>query len=350
MKNAKSSSFVAPDHIIRAAGAWLARRDGGFTQQEQSAFDRWVAADSRHAAAVAQLELAFNAFDRLPTPREPGILPDPDVLAPRERSRWLHPFGGFGLAAAAAIAVVLLRPAVPTGTLSHHIASSRTATDHVTLSDGSVVTLNQDTDLKEEFSATERLIVLVRGEAHFEVAKDSRRPFVVVAGEVATRAVGTAFNVRLSAKSVEVLVTEGKVQLTRTTGREPLRRSARVDEAQDLTLPLTAGHRAVLPLAHTDFEPTITRLTDAEIGRGLAWQPRFRELNNASLAEIVAELNRQPGDGRPQIIITDPELAGLRLGGRIYADRPEVLVRLLENTFNLRIEHNGNTITLRRAP
>ena len=52
---------------------------------------------------------------------------------------------------------------------------------------------------------------LVRGEAHFVVAADASRPFVVSAGAVSVRAVGTEFVVRYSAREIGVLVTEGRV-------------------------------------------------------------------------------------------------------------------------------------------
>ena len=50
-----------------------------------------------------------------------------------------------------------------------------------------------------------------RGEAHFQVAKNANRPFVVQAGAVEFRAVGTAFDVQLGATQVQMIVTEGRV-------------------------------------------------------------------------------------------------------------------------------------------
>ena len=44
------------------------------------------------------------------------------------------------------------------------------------------------------------------------MSKDPERPFLVSAGEVTVRAVGTAFDVRLAPTAVEVLVTEGVIR------------------------------------------------------------------------------------------------------------------------------------------
>ena len=60
------------------------------------------------------------------------------------------------------------------------------------LDDGTVVELNGGAEIEVQFTAAERRLRLVRGEAHFQVAKNPLRPFVVEAGGVAVRAVGTA--------------------------------------------------------------------------------------------------------------------------------------------------------------
>jgi transmembrane sensor len=81
------------------------------------------------------------------------------------------------------------------------------------LPDGSVVDLNTDSKVDVTFTPSERRVQLAHGEAHFSVAKDPARLFVVEAHGVAVVAVGTAFAVRLRSESVEVLVCEGRVRV-----------------------------------------------------------------------------------------------------------------------------------------
>ncbi|MGH7956064.1 MAG: iron-containing alcohol dehydrogenase, partial [Opitutaceae bacterium] len=76
---------------------------------------------------------------------------------------------------------------------------------------GSVVELNVDADILVDFSPVRRAVRLVRGEAHFTVATDAARPFVVSAGGVEVRAVGTGFAVHFAPQEIAVLVTEGQV-------------------------------------------------------------------------------------------------------------------------------------------
>lgn len=67
----------------------------------------------------------------------------------------------------------------------------------VVLSDGSQVWLNTDSRLTfpERFVGQERVVTL-HGEAYFKVAKDAKRPFIVLAGNIETRVLGTEFNFR----------------------------------------------------------------------------------------------------------------------------------------------------------
>src|SRR5690606_15794255 len=82
------------------------------------------------------------------------------------------------------------------------------------LEDGSQVTLNANSSLKfpETFSDTLREVILY-GEAFFEVASDVERPFVVMAGNVSTVALGTSFNIRndTSEHKTTVSLATGKV-------------------------------------------------------------------------------------------------------------------------------------------
>jgi transmembrane sensor len=57
----------------------------------------------------------------------------------------------------------------------------------VPLGDGSVMTINSDTELKVHLAKHMRQIELAQGEAWFEVAKDAARPFVVASGNARPR-------------------------------------------------------------------------------------------------------------------------------------------------------------------
>src|SRR5262249_47517094 len=90
------------------------------------------------------------------------------------------------------------------------------AVETVELPDGSILRVNADSAVDIAYTRNERRIFLTRGEANFSVLQDVKRPFVVRIDEVEVHAIGTTFNVRREADAINVLVTEGRVQLDAT--------------------------------------------------------------------------------------------------------------------------------------
>jgi len=88
----------------------------------------------------------------------------------------------------------------------------------LTLHDGSKVILNSGSTLKyvKNFEADKRILYL-NGEAFFEVAKDSFRPFSVISGDVVTTAFGTSFNIRAyKNEDLNISLLTGKVAIDLT--------------------------------------------------------------------------------------------------------------------------------------
>jgi len=83
----------------------------------------------------------------------------------------------------------------------------------VRLADGSQVRLDTDSELKVRFGKADRKVELVRGRAFFEVAHDASRPFLVQAGEITVRAVGTRFDVRRFGAVTRVVLVDGRVEV-----------------------------------------------------------------------------------------------------------------------------------------
>jgi transmembrane sensor len=81
------------------------------------------------------------------------------------------------------------------------------------LADGSSVRLDTDTRLTVALSASARRVHLMQGQAYFEVAHDTSRPFTVEAGPMQVRAVGTKFDVRQDGQTARVTLVEGVVEV-----------------------------------------------------------------------------------------------------------------------------------------
>ncbi len=333
--------------IDQAAADWLARRYAGFSAAEAAEFERWRQADPRHALAYAGLEATWKLLDGVRAPGAEPVAPDPDALLPRARRFRLRPLVP-ALALAAALVVAYLGWWRPAQRAARHFSDDAVTAvggiHKLVLPDGSVVRLNTDSRVEVRYTADERRVRLVRGEAHFTVAKNPTRPFYVEAGRVAVRAVGTAFNVRLQREAVEVLVTEGQVRVDDRARGETLL-APRAPAAAPLLL---AGERAVIPTpgAAEARGPAVPAASVAagEIERALAWRDRRLEFVSVPLAEIVAEFNRY---NRARLSIDDPVLAARHFGGSFRADEPETLVRLLQSRFGLKVERRGDETVLR---
>lgn len=362
-----SSSPDRPAAQEQAALEWLARLDRGLTPEQEAEFERWLAGNPQHAEAFGEFDGTWSLLNRLrETPEAAGARgrPDPDVFAPR-RTRWSRARRwALPLAAAAVIAGgVLARWSASPGAsrggaeLTLAAASDASAPRRVALPDGSTIQLNRASGIEVRFSAAERRVVLVRGEAHFTVAGDPARPFIVRASGVDVRAVGTAFNVRLQPEAVEVLVTEGKVRVHDEQGRGLLRADlpvASVGAAEARPAggerALVAGEKVTIALAlQSSAVPrraTPVAVAAIDIDRALAWQARQLEFVSAPLAEMIAEFNRH---NRQQIVIEDPGLAQQRFGGTFLPDDVAGFVRLLEAHFGVVAERGPDKIVLRPA-
>ncbi len=326
-----SPSPNSPENTLRATAArWAVRRDRGLSAAESIDYELWFAADPRHAAAMQRTSAAWSLLDRIPESAAAPIL----AAATRRRSFWRRTVTFGSLAAAAALAVGLFvwsRPLPADPTLSAPALSATTTPRLVTLSDGTVVQLNTGGEVSERFTAATRHVTLTRGEAHFAVAKNPARPFIVQAGALQVRAVGTAFNINLQSAAVDVIVTEGRVQLTTGTPDAPA---------------LNAGERATLRRAAAGPTLVVARIDAAAITQTLAWREPLMRLGGATLAELATEFERATGR---RLVLADPTLADLRFGGRFRADDIDGFTHLLATTLDLDVERTADgAIVLRK--
>lgn len=343
---------MSSEEIEVRAGQWLARRDGSdWSAQDELMLQQWLEQSTAHVVAFVRLEAAWTEAKRLQALAggvEPGTVPsveewgltrffDPAAGAvaaarterpsssrrgfPRGLSRW-------GLAASVliAIAVGLLRYWPPATSYSTPVGGIVS----VPMSDGSQVTLNTDSKIRLELSATQRLVELQRGEAFFEVAKDPSRPFVVAAGSKRVVAVGTKFSVRREHDEVLVFVTEGRVRVEDV---------GPVADAHDSVQTLTAGS-----LARGDGDALLVQHEALpEIERHLSWRAGYLLFRDTPLAEAVAEFNRY---NLQQIVIDDPDVAEIRISGKFRPTQYEAFLRLMQKGFAVRMHRVDGDIVL----
>jgi transmembrane sensor len=343
MPSDSPSSNSAQARLDRDAADWLARRDRGLSAAEQDDYLQWLREDPARATTIARHEETVRRLQNL-AQWEPAHSsePNPDLFARPRRRAWRLAAGLIGMAAAIALGSAVWVRRGPEATTRVVANGLLRVNERQVLADKSVVELRDGSRIEVAFSEHERRVRLVGGEAQFTVTKNAQRPFIVEAGGVAVRAVGTVFAVRLDAATVDVLVTEGKVRVEQPPGATSFTESASPEAPL-----VAASERAVVSLAVAHAEPTITPMTPDQIKEMLAWQaPRF-QFYETPLAEAVAEFNQR---NRHQLSLGDPTVGALRIGGTFRADNIEGFVSLLQLTLGIRSEQRGERETVLFAP
>lgn len=337
-------SLRSTPSIDHETATWYARRDAGLSASDQAEFNRWLAADPRHAAAWREFDDSLGRFD---TARRSGLATGMiQELAlrrqQRQRRHWRNLAGGAAIAVgAAACAILLFRSpgaapqALPSP--SGPVVVSKPARRD--LPDGTVVDLRPGAAIEVSYSSARRDVRLVRGEAHFAVTKNLMRPFVVNAHGVEVRAVGTGFSVEAESTVIRVVVTEGRVAVERPAGMSTVPEAIPMDPVY-----ADAGTRVSVPVAAA---PEVSPIAPEEMERELAWRGPRLELSGTSLSDAVAAFNRE---SRVQLQIADPSLAGVRMSGVFRADHSEDFALMLERHYGVRLERNARGILLRAAP
>lgn len=337
------------EQIESAAADWLARQDcGPWTAADESRLANWLEASMGHRAAYWRLRSAWQKANRLKAlggAVEPGTIParekerrgppgfDLPATVPRAkpRGRWrvLLPWAAAAGVVLAISATQFQRPLFDTGRYSTPIGGLSA----VPLPDGSKVTLNTDSEIRVSVNERERRISLQHGEAFFEVARDPARPFVVVARNKRVVAVGTKFSVRAEGEDVRVVVTEGQVRVEQPADGGQYRPVAHLPAGSIAR----AGDSGVLVQAKP--------LAEAE--EALSWRNGYVVFQNVALVEAVAEFNRY---NTRKILIEDPAVGAIRIGGNFRPTNVDAFIRLLRDDLAIEVDQQGSRIVLRKAP
>ena len=321
------------DTISERAARWAVRVDAGsLCPDQQRELDAWLAADARHLGAYVRACALWVDFDRLAALH--GHVTDTEFTTatlPRRR-----------LLAAAIAAVTIIGGGLSCYMLrdgSERYASGTGEMRRIALSDGSRLLLNSQTEVIVRLTQQRRDVQLVRGEALFEVAHDSARPFIVQAKNAQVRAVGTAFAVRVEGVRVKVTVTQGVVEVIDLKATSPQDRgvSGRSDVG---VMRVAANERAIIaPTRVTEVEA----IAPAEADRELAWREDLVSFDGETLEQAVSEINRH---NRRQIVIDDSRLASMSVVGVFRASDFEGFAAAAAAALNARAVRDGDVIRL----
>lgn len=320
----------AQDIEERATFYLIRREEPEWSEADQAELDAWLAEAMAHKAAYWRLVHGWSKADRIAALGSESIGQDRREWRSRKR----------GLLAIAAIAAGILALSAPVlwhslGTMAAIETTHDTPVDGqkvVHMADGSQIELNTDTRLRTAISNGRRDVWLEHGEAFFRVVRDVSGPFVVHAGNRTITVLGTSFSVRVQGDEVSVLVVEGKVRFETVGELKPL-------DVQAGPSTLTRGGLAIVRGPETLIAADAVERVD----RALAWRRSMLTFDESTLSDIIAEFN---GHNARQIIVEDPAIASIRIGGSFRSSNPDAFLRLLQSAYGLQITDQGEKIII----
>jgi transmembrane sensor len=352
------------DQVADEAGCWDARlRSPDCTGADRTRFAEWRDASPEHREAFERLQTVLTGLRRNIARAEVRALRDEALRAEKSSSPLKRVF-----AATAAIATLTVAAALWTNlpdrfqraawseslAMTESLLGLQQSEIYETgigqrslsiLQDGSSVELDAGTRVKVVMSKRTRNVELVYGQALFQVAHDTKRPFVVRAADREITALGTQFDVRLDATSVRVTLIEGKVKVS----GEPSQNAAYLMPGQQLVARLPGAHEKTVGKSVTSGRSgpqDVSTLDgdalvrDVDIGKATGWRDGRIFLEDLTLADAVAEMNRH---SPVQISVADPQIASLHVNGMFRAGEPRAFVAALEQYFPITAQDYGDT-------
>ncbi len=329
-----------------AASHWLVKHDAdSLSPEDRHAFEAWLAADPAHREAYERTQSMWDNFERDADPAELRALRTAALAIAPAPNRWpriaaiasvcgVAVFGALNLNSARHSHTDAPTPAtIPS--LTEKYSTARNERSTVTLSDGTVVTLNLGTTLDVAFTPAERSVRITQGQAFFEVAKNPHRPFVVAAADRRVTALGTQFDVRLDPDRVEVVLLEGKVSVDHEVPTMLERLNIRKAHVE-----LKPGEKLIAALG----EPVT--VTDTNAQRATSWRQGWVVFDNETVGNAVAELNRYAD--RP-LAVPDEFVRNLRLSGVFRVGQPDRFATIIQELLPVKAVEgtHGETVLIR---
>jgi transmembrane sensor len=309
---------TSKDDLQGEAARWLIQLDAGTA--DAASFESWRRADPRHAVALLQAQAAWEAMAAASSPIEDAPAEDPvDAEEPRVSRRYLL--------RAAAIAV----PIVAVGGGALFLSSQTPAYASTGIGEqrrfaaGSGVTVELNTDSRIGWlqSGTTCQLWLERGEVALVLESQQASGAALHCGGREFMLAPGSYNIRLLDTGPDVMVIEGRAWLRDNSAAAQPGEQIRVLD----------GKAAIVPA------PVAT------LDAATAWRRGEIVFNGQPLSDAIGEYNRYLSH---KLVVTDPALARLRVGGRFETARPEGFLTAIESTFDLEAVSHGDTMLLQR--
>lgn len=237
------------------------------------------------------------------------------------------PFGfmkyAAGIALVIGLGLIYWLTAVPGLAPSATYATLEDEVQDVELSDGTIVTLDENSQLivLEGFNGEDRSVELT-GTAFFDVARDENRPFVIDAGNSEVKVLGTSFLVKSDedAAVTEVIVKSGSVALAADYGRT------------NPSVVLSPGEIGV-----ADSRKAGVLKRNNKDANYLAWKDKLITFDRTALTEVAEVLN----DVYKVEMTFEDNIGNCQMTAQFQQQSIEAVVEIISQTFGFEVKHKG---------
>jgi transmembrane sensor len=286
-----------------AAIEWFVRlRAGNLSAREKADFERWRDDSEENATAFEEV---LQMYGHLAS------------MSPSRRTRTtVHPWRRYVAlvpALAAASLALLINFSEVRALLQSDYRTGVGEGKVVALDDGSRVQLDSRSSIALRYGPTERRVILLGGEAWFDVASNAARPFVVEAAGGTVTALGTAFDVALGKSGARVIVTEHSVRVSRG----------------DQEVVVTEGQQSAYGADAGVEQPSAIDAPSAT-----AWRRGKLIVEKQPLGEVLEMLGRYR---RGAVYCLSASICARRVSGVFASDDPLQSLREIEASLGLRM-------------
>lgn len=218
-------------------------------------------------------------------------------------------------------------PAVAEGQYSFKKTVTGNNTKADTLPDGSVITLNKNSDIRypASFNGATRNVEL-NGEAFFDIKHNAAKPFVLQVNQFLITVLGTSFNVNSNGSETEIIVATGRVSVRRKQEQVMLNAGEK----------LTVGGNATALKKEVNTDDLYRYYLDSAT-----------TVKQVSLKRFVTVLNHAYN---ADIIIAQPQLNVLPATLKFSRSQPlTAILTTLSNNLGLTVNHKGSVIILSKT-
>jgi len=331
------------DVVEEQAAVWITKLDRGLSTDERQSLQVWLENDVNKEAFLMMASTwdKVDSLSQLANLFQPSL--EKNKAAKLKRAPlslaasvvfclfcfWSYQLGLFNLASdSTAIA--------QQSTMAERVYQTAVG-QHSTIDlvDGSVLTLNTNSLVEVNYSTSQRLITLIKGEIFIDVAHDSNRPLSVIVNGTVFQAIGTAFNVKKSFdENIELLVTDGEVMIAEIKNRDEVNQAVNTEKLTidtNNTRSALPGEKVIISIAEQVKQET-ERLDSEDIEVSLGWLNRKLIFRGQTLLEAMDEVSRYTD---AKFIIPQQSLQQRKIAGVFKTNDIELLLATLYENFNI---------------